>query len=96
MKQTHHIKTPKRIALLMDHGFAYNRLALRGIYEHVVGQANWTVHQANPEPRNLPALREWAPDGVIGHISGAVVGNIARRPCCLGGAGCQHHERAGT
>jgi LacI family transcriptional regulator len=69
LNQSHHINPPKRVALLMDHGFAYNRLALRGIYEHVVGQANWIVHQANPEPRNLPALREWAPDGVIGHIT---------------------------
>ena len=58
MNQPNHITPPRRVALLMDHAFAYNRRALRGIYEHVIGHANWTIHQANPEPRNLPALRE--------------------------------------
>ncbi|MAJ46313.1 MAG: hypothetical protein CBC35_03240 [Planctomycetes bacterium TMED75] len=59
----------RRIALLMDNSFAYNRAVLRGIHEHILENAGWFIHQALPESRILPALREWAPDGVIAHAT---------------------------
>ena len=59
----------RRVALLMDTSFAYNRSVMRGIHEHILEKSNWFVHQGLPESRMLPALREWAPEGVIAHAS---------------------------
>ena len=42
---------------------------MRGIHEHILEGSNWFVHQGLPESRLLPALREWAPDGVIAHAT---------------------------
>jgi LacI family transcriptional regulator len=58
-----------RVALLMDTSFAYNRSVMRGIHEHLLEHSKWFIHQGLPESRILPALREWAPDGVIAHAS---------------------------
>ena len=59
----------RRVALLMDNAFAYNRAVLRGVHEYILERTGWVVHQGVPESRILPALREWAPDGVITHAS---------------------------
>ena len=59
----------RRVALLMDNSFAYNRAVMRGIHEHILENSGWFIHQALPESRILPALREWAPDGVIAHAT---------------------------
>ena len=62
-------ESPPRVALLIDPRSGFNRGVLRGIQEHVTGQGHWVVHNASCEPRMLPALREWAPNGVIAQVS---------------------------
>lgn len=53
----------------MDRAFGYNREVLRGIQNWIATECDWTVHHAAAEPFELPALREWKPDGVIAHIT---------------------------
>lgn len=60
---------PPRVAVLMDHATGFNRAVLRGVQEFIAGRGHWVVHNAPCEPRVLPALREWAPDGVIAHVT---------------------------
>ena len=58
----------RRVALLMDRAYGYNRDVLRGIQTWMATECAWTVHHATSDPHELPALREWEPDGVIAHI----------------------------
>ena len=52
----------------MDRAYGYNRDVLHGIQASMATESSWTVHHATAHPRELPALREWEPDGVIAHV----------------------------
>lgn len=52
----------------MNRALGHNREVLRGIQNWMSTEASWIVHHANGDPWDLPALREWAPDGIIAHI----------------------------
>ena len=59
----------RRVAFLMDRAFGYNREVLRGIQNWMSTESKWVVHHATGEPYELPALREWQPDGIIAHVT---------------------------
>jgi LacI family transcriptional regulator len=62
-------KPIRRVAFLMDRAYGYNREVLRGIQNWMSTESNWIVHHATGEPYELPALREWQPDGIIAHVT---------------------------
>ena len=53
----------KRVALLMDRAYGYNRDVIRGIQGWISTECHWTVHHAAAEPIHAGSmkLREHSP-----------------------------------
>lgn len=58
----------KRIALLMGKNIGYNRDVIQGVYAFSQKRKNWIFHDAAPNLEWIEWVREWQPDGVIGHF----------------------------
>ena len=58
----------KKIALLMSKSIGYNRDVIEGIYAFSQNHYDWVFLDARPDLTSLESIREWQPDGIIGHI----------------------------
>lgn len=58
-----------RVALLFQRELAYSRGVLAGIEEWLADSGvGWHIRHAPSMPEVMDSLREWKPDGVVGHV----------------------------
>jgi len=71
---------PFRVALLFHRDLAYCRGVLAGIEDWIKETGtSWRVRHAPSTSRVIPSLREWQPDGVLGHIFDEELARSLRR-----------------
>lgn len=59
---------PVRIAVLFDLSLGYCRDVLSGVEAFARGHANWSFYEAQCTTASMPALKRWAPHGVVAHL----------------------------
>jgi len=69
----------KRVALLMSKNIGYNRDVIEGVYAYSQKRQDWIFHDSSPSVDAVQWIRDWKPDGVIGHLYDKDVAEAIRK-----------------